>query len=148
MFQFDGKLYEVGKVGKSKSLACRTILCNDQEDSMYLVTITIPFLGYFSAISLLKRCSFLFFLEIREWLKSLRLHKYTKMLLEISYEELLQLSDETLEKKNVTMGARGKILKYISHIRDRPNTLKQCARDLTVSQSKNKNLTFLCVLIF
>ena len=78
----------------------------------------------------------MFLLEIREWLKSLRLHKYTKMLLEISYEELLQLSDETLEKKNVTMGARGKILKYISHIRDRPNTLKQCARDLTVSQSK------------
>ena len=81
----------------------------------------------------------MFLLEIREWLKSLRLHKYTKMLLEISYEELLQLSDETLEKKNVTMGARGKILKYISHIRDRPNTLKQCARDLTVSRSKKKD---------
>jgi len=75
--------------------------------------------------------------EIREWLKSLRLHKYTKMLLEISYEELLQLSDETLEMKNVTMGARGKILKYISHIRDRPNTLKQCARDLTVISRSN-----------
>jgi hypothetical protein len=68
------------------------------------------------------------------------------MLLEISYEELLQLSDETLEKKNVTMGARGKILKYISHIRDRPNTLKQYARDLTVSQSKKKNDCFLCIL--
>ena len=88
------------------------------------------------------------FLEIREWLKSLRLHKYTKMLLEISYEELLQLSDETLEKKNVTMGARGKILKYISHIRDRPNTLKQCARDLTVSQSKKKELKFFMYFMY
>ena len=51
----------------------------------------------------------------------------------MTYEELLQLNDEVLEKKNVTMGARGKILKYIGHIKDRPITIKECARELTVS---------------
>ena len=61
-------------------------------------------------------------------------------MLEMSYEELLQLNDETLGKKNVTMGARGKILKYIGHIRDRPNTLKQCTRDLKV-----RNIFCICV---
>ena len=76
------------------------------------------------------------FSEIREWLKSLRLHKYTKILLEMTYEELLELNDDVLDKKNVTMGARGKILKYVGHIKDRPSTLKQCARELTVSKSK------------
>ena len=63
----------------------------------------------------------------------------------MTYEELLQLNDEVLEKKNVTMGARGKILKYIGHIKDRPNTIKECARELTVSQiffSLKKNQYF------
>ena len=73
--------------------------------------------------------------EIREWLKSLRLHKYTKILLELTYEDLLELNDEALEKKNVTMGARGKILKYIGHIRERPQTIKELARELEVNQS-------------
>ena len=70
--------------------------------------------------------------EIREWLKSLRLHKYTKILLELSYEELLQLNDEVLERKNVTLGARGKILKYIGHIKERPRTIKKLGKDIEV----------------
>ena len=73
-----------------------------------------------------------FITEIREWLKSLRLHKYTKILLELSYEELLQLNDEALERKNVTLGARGKILKYIGHIKERPKTIKKLGKDLEV----------------
>ena len=73
--------------------------------------------------------------ELREWLKSLRLHKYTKILLEVNYEELLTLTDETLEKKNVTMGARGKILKYIGHIKERPQTLKYVSKALTVGST-------------
>ena len=75
--------------------------------------------------------------ELREWLKSLRLHKYTKILLEVNYEELLTLTDETLEKKNVTMGARGKILKYIGHIKERPQTLKYVSKALTVGSIMN-----------
>ena len=75
--------------------------------------------------------------EIREWLKSLRLHKYTKILLELSYEELLQLNDEVLERKNVTLGARGKILKYIGHIKERPRTIKKLGKDIEVRKTKN-----------
>lgn len=63
--------------------------------------------------------------EIREWLKSLRLHKYTKILLEITYEELLQLTDDVLERKGVTLGARGKILKNITLIKERPQKMKE-----------------------
>lgn len=80
------------------------------------------------------------FLEIREWLKSLRLHKYTKILLELSYEELLLLTDEALEKRNVTLGARGKILKNIGLIRDRPNALRDLAKELAdVSQGNDSD---------
>lgn len=70
--------------------------------------------------------------EIREWLKSLRLHKYTKILLELTYEELLELSDEQLEKKNVTLGARGKILKNIGLVRERSGKLRELSRALEV----------------
>lgn len=66
------------------------------------------------------------------------MHKYTKILLELTYEELLQLSDEALEKRNVTLGARGKILKNIGLIRDRPNALRDLAKELAdVSQSND-----------
>ena len=75
--------------------------------------------------------------EIREWLKSLRLHKYTKILLELTYEELLQITDEALEKRSVTMGARGKILKYVGHIRERPQSLKDLSKELVVRLTKS-----------
>ena len=44
--------------------------------------------------------------ELQDWLKSLRLHKYTLLLLEFTYEELLGLSEADLERKRVTTGAR------------------------------------------
>ena len=37
--------------------------------------------------------------ELHEWLKSLRLHKYTRLLLQFSYEELISLTDSDLEAK-------------------------------------------------
>lgn len=77
--------------------------------------------------------------EIREWLKSLRLHKYTKILLELTYEELLELSDEQLEKKNVTLGARGKILKNIGLVRERSGKLRELSRALEVKKPRDYN---------
>ena len=74
----------------------------------------------------------IYFADIREWLKSLRLHKYTKLLLEYSYEEFLELTDEKLEKRNVTLGARGKIIKNIGLIKERPQNLKDLAKELEV----------------
>ena len=70
--------------------------------------------------------------DIREWLKSLRLHKYTKLLLEYSYEEFLELTDEKLEKRQVTLGARGKIIKNIGLIKERPQKIKDLTKELEV----------------
>ncbi|VDO28434.1 unnamed protein product [Haemonchus placei] len=47
------------------------------------------------------------------WLKSLRLHKYTAMFAELSYEEMMKLDEAELERRNVTKGARTKILQSI-----------------------------------
>lgn len=74
----------------------------------------------------------MFFTDIREWLKSLRLHKYTKLILEYTYEEFLDLTDETLEKRNVTLGARGKIIKNIGLVKYRPQKLNEMAKELEV----------------
>ena len=78
-------------------------------------------------------CIVFLFEGIRDWLKSLRLHKYTKILLEVKYEELLELTDEDLEKKGVTLGARGKILKNVGFMKDRPNLLNEICINLEVS---------------
>ena len=39
--------------------------------------------------------------------------------------EFLQLNDDTLKRDGVTLGARGKILKSIEKIRNRPEKLKE-----------------------
>ena len=70
---------------------------------------------------------------LRDWLKSLRLHKYTRILLELTYEQLLDLTDEELERRGVTLGARGKILKNIGFMKDRPNILAELSFNLDVS---------------
>eukprot|EP00095_Tigriopus_kingsejongensis_P005815 maker-scaffold716_size107355-snap-gene-0.28 protein:Tk05815 transcript:maker-scaffold716_size107355-snap-gene-0.28-mRNA-1 annotation:"protein smaug homolog 2" len=63
--------------------------------------------------------------ELHLWLKSLRLHKYTTFLLEFTYEELLGMTSEQLPKDRVTEGAKGKILKEIKLINERPATVRK-----------------------
>ena len=93
-------------------------------------------------------CSCLFFTDIREWLKSLRLHKYTKLILEYTYEEFLDLTDETLEKRNVTLGARGKIIKNIGLVKYRPQKLNEMAKELEVGILKENLFIFYFTLFF
>ena len=59
------------------------------------------------------------------WLKSLRLHKYANIFVDLTYEEMLNLSEEFLEKKGVTKGARNKIILCIQKIKERKKTLLQ-----------------------
>ena len=73
------------------------------------------------------------FSGLLDWLKSLRLHKYAKILLELSYEQLLDLTDEELKAKGLTFGARGKILKNIGFMKQRPNLLAELSFNLDVS---------------
>ena len=88
-----------------------------------------------------------FFTDIREWLKSLRLHKYTKLILEYTYEEFLDLTDETLEKRNVTLGARGKIIKNIGLVKYRPQKLNEMAKELEVDISLKKLFSLLFFIL-
>jgi hypothetical protein len=50
--------------------------------------------------------------DIPNWLRSLRLHKYTDNLKDLQWQELVELDDEGLEKRGVNaLGARRKMLK-------------------------------------
>jgi hypothetical protein len=57
------------------------------------------------------------------------------VLLEFTYEDLLDVTEEQLEKKGVTLGARGKIFKNIGLIKERPQRIHKLAEMLDVSQS-------------
>ncbi len=77
------------------------------------------------------------FPELHEWLKSLRLHKYTRLLIDYKYEELLTLSEADLEKKKVTTGARGKILKEVAAIRERPARIRDLSAEIDAVSKSN-----------
>ena len=59
------------------------------------------------------------------WLKSLRLHKYAKIFTDITYDEMLNLTEDYLESKDVTKGARNKIILCIQKIKERKKLLLQ-----------------------
>ena len=79
-------------------------------------------------------------LGLKVYLKKLRLHKYCATFIKYSYEEFLQLNDETLKKDGVTLGARGKILKSIEKIRNRPEKLKELLITIEVVQVSPNNI--------
>lgn len=56
--------------------------------------------------------------DIPQWLRSLRLHKYTDNLKDLKWTELVQLDDEALDKRGVNaLGARRKMLKVFEQVR-------------------------------
>ncbi|CAL4058781.1 unnamed protein product, partial [Meganyctiphanes norvegica] len=63
--------------------------------------------------------------DVGAWLKSLRLHKYSPLLSNLSYQELLALDEVTLESQGVTKGARHKIVLSIEKLKDRYRSLMQ-----------------------
>jgi len=57
--------------------------------------------------------------DVPNWLRSLRLHKYTDNLKEVPWQELVQLDDAGLEKRGVNaLGARRKLLKVFEQVRE------------------------------
>ncbi|EPB68698.1 hypothetical protein ANCCEY_12210 [Ancylostoma ceylanicum] len=62
--------------------------------------------------------------DVPAWLKSLRLHKYTSLFAELSYEEMMTLDEAELERRNVTKGARTKILQSIQKLYSRSADLR------------------------
>ncbi|KAI3380801.1 hypothetical protein SNEBB_010058 [Seison nebaliae] len=61
--------------------------------------------------------------DVPNWLKSHRLHKYTQFFSTLTYEEMLNLRDETMEEKNITKGARDKFVKLIKGLNKRQEAL-------------------------
>eukprot|EP00091_Calanus_sinicus_P006266 TRINITY_DN16880_c0_g1_i1.p1 TRINITY_DN16880_c0_g1~~TRINITY_DN16880_c0_g1_i1.p1 ORF type:complete len:271 (-),score=45.98 TRINITY_DN16880_c0_g1_i1:190-954(-) len=68
--------------------------------------------------------------HVPQWLKSLRLHKYTDLVMGMTYPEMVQLTEEKLEHLNVTKGARRKIVASIQKLEERPNTLASIDAEL------------------
>lgn len=57
--------------------------------------------------------------DIPSWLRSLRLHKYTDNLKDMSWPELIELDDKALEERGVNaLGARRKMLKVFEQVKE------------------------------
>ncbi|KAF1843840.1 uncharacterized protein K460DRAFT_152295 [Cucurbitaria berberidis CBS 394.84] len=57
--------------------------------------------------------------DIPNWLRSLRLHKYTDNLKDLKWQELVELDDDGLEKRGVNaLGARRKMLKVFEQVKE------------------------------
>ncbi|KAJ3590936.1 hypothetical protein NHX12_008884 [Muraenolepis orangiensis] len=68
--------------------------------------------------------------DVPAWLKSLRLHKYASLFSQMTYEEMMILTEHHLESQNVTKGARHKIALSIQKLRERQSVLKSLEKDI------------------
>ncbi|XP_066560083.1 protein Smaug homolog 2 isoform X2 [Amia ocellicauda] len=68
--------------------------------------------------------------DVPTWLKSLRLHKYASLFSQLTYEEMMILTEQHLESQNVTKGARHKIALSIQKLRERQSVLKSLEKDI------------------
>eukprot|EP00090_Calanus_glacialis_P009571 TRINITY_DN17954_c0_g1_i1.p1 TRINITY_DN17954_c0_g1~~TRINITY_DN17954_c0_g1_i1.p1 ORF type:complete len:706 (+),score=139.80 TRINITY_DN17954_c0_g1_i1:343-2460(+) len=78
--------------------------------------------------------------HVPQWLKSLRLHKYTDLVMGMTYPEMVQLTEEKLEHLNVTKGARRKIVASIQKLEERPNTLASIDAELEIEDCDIKKV--------
>ncbi|KAM5145942.1 protein Smaug homolog 2 isoform 1-T1 [Mantella aurantiaca] len=68
--------------------------------------------------------------DVPTWLKSLRLHKYASLFSQMTYEEMMILTEQHLESQNVTKGARHKIALSIQKLRERQSVLRALEKDI------------------
>ncbi|XP_051966024.1 protein Smaug homolog 2-like [Xyrauchen texanus] len=68
--------------------------------------------------------------DVPAWLKSLRLHKYASLFSQMTYEEMMILTEQHLESHNVTKGARHKIALSVQKLRERQSVLKSLEKDI------------------
>jgi len=72
--------------------------------------------------------------EVPKWLKSLRLHKYQSLFARLTYDEMLSLDQNKL--RDVTQGARNKIIENVQKLRERHQDLVNIENEL----NKNNDL--------
>lgn len=68
--------------------------------------------------------------DVPSWLKGLRLHKYSYIFKNMSYEEMMSITEEKLEKMSITKGARHKIVLSIQKLRERQENLRSLEKDI------------------
>jgi hypothetical protein len=71
--------------------------------------------------------------DVPLWLKSLRLHKYAYLFQQMTYDDMMTLTEEWLESQNVTKGARHKIALSIAKLKERQNALRQMEKEILES---------------
>lgn len=69
-------------------------------------------------------------IDFNPWLKSLRLHKYTGFFNSMAYEEVMGLTEEKLSQRNVTKGARDKILLNVKKLHERYDRLQALEKEI------------------
>ncbi|XP_074789453.1 protein Smaug homolog 2-like isoform X1 [Athene noctua] len=62
--------------------------------------------------------------DVPSWLESLGLQEYTALFSQMTYEEMMSLTEHHLESQNVPRGARQRILLSIQKLRERPSIFK------------------------
>ena len=84
--------------------------------------------------------------HVPQWLKYLRLHKYTDLIMSMSYAEMVELTEEKLEALNVTKGARRKIAMSMQKLSERPKLLKCIDKEIESENCDFKNVDLESVL--
>jgi hypothetical protein len=72
--------------------------------------------------------------NIRKWLKSHRLHKYTWVFENVNYEKIFTFTEDHLKGLGITQGAAHKLAICIEKLQTRAETLKQTELSLTLNQ--------------
>ncbi|CAG9854174.1 unnamed protein product [Phyllotreta striolata] len=84
--------------------------------------------------------------SITSWLKSLRLHKYSWVFNNLTYSQMVNLTEDTLLRIGITKGARHKILLSLSKLKERGTTLTELETevmnggDLNIALKKLKSI--------
>ncbi|XP_062708262.1 protein Smaug-like isoform X1 [Aedes albopictus] len=68
--------------------------------------------------------------SIAHWLKSLRLHKYVWLFSNLTYEQMMDMTEEYLANLGVTKGARHKLVLCIHKLRERYSVLLRLEKDI------------------
>lgn len=76
--------------------------------------------------------------NIGQWLKSLRLHKYVNLFSNLTYEQMLDITEDSLTVTTVTQGARHKLATCIQKLKERYSVLCQVEKDLICGQMTMK----------
>lgn len=78
--------------------------------------------------------------SIVAWLKSLRLHKYSWVFNNLTYSQMLNLTEETLQAMGITKGARHKLLLSISKLKERAELLQELEQEVVSGGDINGSL--------